>query len=1181
MVGGWAVLALSLGYVGLLFALAYYGDRLAQARGPAKAKPIIYALSLAVYCTSWTFYGSVGLAAKTGYNFLPIYLGPILMFSLGWPLLRRIIRISKSHNITSIADFIAARYGKSQLLAAAVTVIAALGTLPYIALQLKAVSTSFEVLVDYRAVSLAPLAGQPEPAYTALVVALLLALFAILFGTRHIDATEHNEGMILAIAFESVVKLVAFVAVGAFVTWGMLDGLGDVAARVAAGPSLQRLFLGGIDGTTWVTMTGLALLAILCLPRQFHVTVVENTDQRDLYKAAWLFPLYLIAINLFVVPIAVAGLGTFPAGADGDMFVLALPMAAHQEMFALIAFIGGLSAATGMVIVSSVAISNMISNDLVMPIVLHGRRLGLADRADMGKLILRIRRAAIVAIMLLGYGYYRIIADSLTLASIGLLSFAAIAQFAPALLGGLIWRGANVKGALAGIVGGFLVWAYTLLLPSLAQSGWAPIELLQHGPFDVALLRPQQLFGLRFDPLTHGVFWSLLANVGCFAAVSYFTTARVIERIQANAFIDADTMQSQFTARAWRGSIRVSDLAAVVARYLGPNRVQRSFAEFGVELGVDRPAAAEADFRLVRRAEHLLASAIGAPSARLVMALALERHNLGIDGAMRLLDDATAAIQYNRDLLQSTLENVRQGICVFDRELRLACWNSQFRDLLELPPTLLRVGVTLEEIVRFKAERGEYGPGDVERIIADRLELFVGNGDAAFQWRRPNGSVLDVRTNRMPGGGYSTTYSEVTEHVQAATQLAAANELLEQRVRERTTELTALNLELSRAKVAADEANLGKTRFLAAASHDLLQPLNAARLYVSSLLEQQLAASERAAPADRALVRKVDASLAAVEEILGTLLDISRLDGGQLLPERKDMPLGELFEALRIEFAPLAERKGLELRIVPTSLTVNTDRRLLRRILQNLLSNAIRYTLAGKVLMGARRLGARVRVEVHDTGSGIPVDKQTLVFKEFQRFAAVPGAEQGLGLGLSIVDRIARVLDHPVTFRSALGRGTAFTVRLPRGPRAMPMGPPRELPIRALPALERTAMLCIDNEPGVLDGMQTLLQGWGCRVLLAAGLSAALQLPREVLAGLDIMIVDYHLDAEADGLRCVAALRRHAAADIPAILVTADRSETVKAAALSQGLQVLNKPIKPAALRALVMRIIATRQAAE
>jgi Na+/proline symporter/signal transduction histidine kinase len=1177
MIRGWAVLALSLGYVAFLFAVAYHGDRLAKRRGRPRAKPVIYALSLAVYCTSWTFYGSVGLAARTGYDFLPIYIGPILMFAVGWPLLARIIRISKTHNITSIADFIAARYGKSQVLAAAVTIIAVIGALPYIALQLKAVSTSFVALTRYPEIAIPALEnGQPFWSDTALAVAIILALFAILFGTRQIDATEHHEGMILAIAFESLVKLFAFLVVGAFVTWGMFDGFGDLAARIGAAAETRRLFLGGVDGPTWVTMTSLALVAVLCLPRQFHVAVVENADEGDLRKAAWLFPLYLVAINIFVIPIAAAGLLVFPGGAvDGDMFVLALPMAAGQSAIALLAFIGGLSAATGMVIVASVAVSTMVSNDLVMPIVLRGR-FGFADREDMSAVVLHIRRIAIFIFMLLAYCFCRLVGNSTALASIGLLSFAAMAQFAPALLGGLIWRGATAKGAVAGIVVGALLWAYTLLLPVLAGSGWLPQGLLDHGLFGVALLRPQQLFGLRFDPLTHGVFWSLLANVTCYVVFSLSRRPLIVERSQADAFVDFDDGQVQLGGRSWRGSISVSELAAVAAQYLGVERAQRSFAEFARQRGGGLTPSAAADFGLVRHTERLLASAIGAPSARLVLALSLERRNLSLDGALRLLDDATAAIQYNRDLLQATLENVRQGISVFDRELRLVCWNRRFRDLLDLPPVFGRVGVTLNEILRFNAERGEYGAGDIDTLVAQRLVLFIGTGEMIFERRRPNGVVLEIRTSPM-AGGYVTTYSDITDHVQATTALAAANERLEERVHERTAALTTLNEALRRAKSVAEDANLGKTRFLAAASHDLLQPLNAARLYVSTLLERQ----SRQATADLELVRKVDASLRLVEDLLGTLLDISRLDAGALTPERREFPLGELFDSLRVEFAPLAERKGLDLRIMPTALVVDSDRHLLHRVMQNLLSNALRYTLSGKVLMGVRRSGIELVIDVSDTGSGIPLEYQGRVFQEFQRFAPGPGTEHGLGLGLSIVDRISRILDHPVRFRSQPGRGTTFSVRVPRGKGVEAQGMIETPPPRALPSLEQAVVLCVDNEATVLDGMQALLESWSCRVLLARGLREAVALAVAEPLKPELLIVDYHLDQSGDGADCVEALRRAYGAVLPAVIVTADRSEAVRARALARGLMVLHKPVKPAALRSLLMRLLATRQAAE
>ena len=1177
MIGSWTVLALSLGYVAFLFAIAHLGDRAAKRRGRRpKAKPIIYALSLAVYCTSWTFYGSVGLAARTGYDFLPIYIGPILLFALGWPLLTRIIRISKAHNITSIADFIAARYGKSQALAAVVTIVAVIGALPYIALQLKAVSASFLALTRAGMVA-AGAHGEPIWSDTALAVSLILALFAILFGTRHVDATDHHEGMILAIAFESVVKLLSFLMVGAFVTWGIFGGLADLASRAGKMPAITDLFTSGVDGSTWVTMTGLAFAAALCLPRQFHVAVVENADVADMRKAAWLFPLYLVAINLFVIPICIAGLLVFPTGnVDGDLFVLALPIAEGNSGVALLAFIGGFSAATGMVIVACIATSTMVSNDLVMPILLRGGRLGLAQHADIGAIVLHIRRISILAFMLLAYCFYRLIGDSVALASIGLLSFAAMAQFAPALLGGLVWRGATAKGAIAGIVAGFTLWVYTLLLPALAASGWLSQDLLEHGPFGVWLLRPEALLGLRFSPLTHGVFWSLLANITCYCLVSLARLPRVVERNQASAFIDFSPGQGHPGGRAWHGSIRVSELADVAARYLGVERAQRSFAEFARRRSATLDPAAPAEFGLVRHTERMLAGAIGAPSARLVIALSLERRNLSLGAAMRLLDDATAAIQYNRDLLQATLENVRQGISVFDRDLRLICWNRRFRDLLDLPAEFGRVGVGLEEIIRFNAERGEYGPGDADSLVQQRLQLFIGRGETVFERRRPNGTVLEMRNSPM-AGGYVTTYSDITEHVRAAGELAVANERLEERVRERTAALTALNDALRRAKAIAEDADLGKTRFLAAASHDLLQPLSAARLYVSTLLERQ----ERQPAEDILLVRKVDASLRLVEDLLGTLLDISRLDAGALKPDRGDFTLDELFGSLRMEFAPLAERKGLDLRVMRSSLSVESDRHMLHRVLQNLLSNALRYTTTGRVLMGARRAGGDVVIQVCDTGAGIAPEHQAHVFREFHRYAAGPGSEQGLGLGLSIVERICRILDHPVGLRSQPGRGTVFSVRVPRGTPAEHLPPSEAVPMRAGPNLEQAVVLCIDNERSVLDGMRTLLESWSCRVLLAGDVAEALAALDADAGPPELLIVDYHLDHGGNGIEAVETLRRAYGADLPAVIITADRSEAVRARALAHGVALLNKPVRPAALRALLMRLLLAREAAE
>src|SRR6187455_3113084 len=496
MLQGHVIVLVAFAYLGLLFGIAYYADQRADAGRSIIANPYIYALSLAVYATAWTFYGSVGRAASDGIGFLPIYLGPTLMIALWWLVMRKIIRISKNNRITSLADFIASRYGKSALLGGLVTVIAVIGILPYISLQLKAISTSYAILLQYPEISMPASAAAGSHALaadTAFWVAMILAAFTILFGTRHLDAAEHHEGMVAAIAFESLVKLLAFLAVGAFVTFGIYNGLGDLFSRAAAVPKLEAMMtpLEGVAGgyASWVWLTILSMMAIMFLPRQFQVTVIENVDEKHLSKAIWLFPAYMLAINVFVLPIAFGGLLHFPdGGVDADTFVLTLPMAEKQEWLALLVFIGGLSAATGMVIVETIALSTMVCNDLVMPVLLRMRRLRLNQRPDLTRLLLGIRRGAIVGILLLGYVYFRLAGEAYALVSIGLISFAAVAQFAPVVLGGIFWKGGTRLGALAGLSAGFTVWLYTLLLPALARSGWLPISFLEQGPFGISLL---------------------------------------------------------------------------------------------------------------------------------------------------------------------------------------------------------------------------------------------------------------------------------------------------------------------------------------------------------------------------------------------------------------------------------------------------------------------------------------------------------------------------------------------------------------------------------------------------------------------------------------------------------------------------------------------------------------------
>ncbi len=667
-------------YLCLLFAIAYYGDKRADRGQSIIGNPYIYALSIAVYCTSWTFYGSVGRAASSGVGFLPIYIGPTLTFILGWYLIRKIIRISKVNRITSIADFIASRYGKSSNLGGLVTIIAVVGILPYISLQLKAISMSFSVLLGYPEIAMPAQSGStPILQDTALYVALIMAAFAILFGTRHIDASEHHEGMVAAIAFESVVKLLAFLAVGVFVTFGVYQGFGDLFSRAAASGDLARLFTidAGTGYSTWISLTVLAMLAIFVLPRQFQVLVVENVDERHFKKAVWLFPLYLLLINIFVLPIAFGGLLHFPQGrVDADTFVLALPMAEHQQTIALLAFIGGLSAATGMIIVETVALSTMVCNDLVMPTLLRFGRLHLSERRDLTGVLLAIRRGAIVVIVLLGYAYVRLIGETYALVTIGLVSFVAAAQFAPAIIGGILWTGATKAGALAGLTGGFLVWIHTLLLPSFARSGWIGESVVNDGPLGIALLRPYELFGLSgLDPIAHALFWTMVVNVGLYIAVSLVTSQTIIERSQANQFVDI--FRAASGERIWRGRATIGDLRRLLARFLSEPLANSALHRFTRERNRRLDDASPADAEIVSYVERQLAGAIGASSARIMVASVLREEMHDIDEVMQILDEASELIVYSR-----RLEEKSQELEAATNELRAA--NERLKELDKL-----------------------------------------------------------------------------------------------------------------------------------------------------------------------------------------------------------------------------------------------------------------------------------------------------------------------------------------------------------------------------------------------------------------------------------------------------------------------------------------------------------------
>ncbi|MCF3643169.1 hybrid sensor histidine kinase/response regulator [Rhizobium sp. TRM95111] len=1150
----------------LLFAVASYGDR--KSRDPsvaARGRPLVYALSLAIYCTSWTYFGGVGLATTHGLEFAGIYIGPILMFTLGMPLIRRIVTLAKSERLTSIADFIAARYGKNPGVAAIVALIALIGYVPYIALQLKAVSSSVAAMVDTSGYGISLQGGIAD---LPLVVTLFLACFAIVFGTRHTDATEHQDGLILAISMESLVKLIAFASVGVYVLFFVFDGFGDLWSRAAENARVVAALSYETPVARWLLLIVLSAFAIIMLPRQFHVAVVENRTQGELRMAGILLPLYLIAINLFVLPIAIGGVFAFDGQGDADLYVLTLPLSEGQPLLTMIAFIGGFSAATAMVIVASVALSIMVSNDIVIPIFLRRNLIGgESQQADLSRTLLRIRRFAIFFVLLLGYAYYRAASSNAGLASMGLLAFAAIAQVAPSLLGGLFWRQATARGAMAGMISGLVVWAYLLFLPSLGVSDNAYVAETVLG----FLFPGSTIFtGEAADPLVNATLLAIMVNIGAYVVGSLTRNPTPIERLQAGTFIRSKP-QLERAFRGRRTKVTISDLKTTIARYLGEERMQRSFHTYERQSGRWLDDNAPADMALVHFSEQLLGSAIGSSSARLVLSLALRRIDDMPADTNWLLDQASEALLYNQDMLQTALGQMDQGIAVFDSAANLTVWNRRFRQLLDLPEQVGQVGYPLRDIVGMLAQRGNSAPSETQALL-DRIMTF----DVPFPLVLSGGSrIVEVRTNAMPDKGFVATFSDITDRVEADRALKQANETLEMRVQERTAELTRVNTELAEARASAEEANIGKTRFFAAAGHDILQPLNAARLYSSSLVER-LGDSE-----NRMLIHNIDSSLESVEAILGAVLDISRLDTGAMKPRFQTVALKDLLRRIETDFAPMARTKNLSFKVVPSSLVVRTDPNLLRRLVQNLVSNAIKYTNTGKIVVGVRRRGTAAHIQVVDSGIGIPASKFRTVFKEFARLDEGARTAPGLGLGLSIVDRISRVLGHPVDLQSVPGRGTSFKVRVPVDESAARLKAETPPPVAKAEALTGLRVVCIDNEPKILDGMRVLLSGWGCEVTLADSLAAT-----ETLAATDLqkphaIIADYHL-GDGTGIEAIAALRASLGTGIPALLITADRTPEVRAEADRNDIAMQNKPVRPASMRAWLSQLsVAGRVAAE
>ena len=1117
-----AVVAAALLWLGLLFGTGLYAERHPAAF--AKHWRHVYALSLAVHCTSWTFYGTVTQAARYGWPLPPTFIGAILFYALAVFFMIRLVRLARESNATSLADLIATRLGKDAWLAATVTLVTVLGLIPYIALQLQAITMSFSTLT----VS-ANAAGSGAPPLWrdgALYVALAMALFAILFGTRRASAAEHNRGLVLAIAFESMFKLLAMLALGGFVWFGLKE-------LPEASHALPKQPAGG-----FVPLVILGALAMFLMPHQFHVGVVECRDEADVRTARWQFPLYLLLIALPALPLARAGMAMFGDRVPSDMYALALPLAQGNQGIALLVFLGGLSAATGMVIVGTLALSLMIGNHWFAPGLLRGawaRGIGDDERGDHRGDLLLLRRVGIVAIMLLGWAYSRLVSGNDALADVGAVSFSALATLAPA-LAFAVWRPQTPAGAAtAGVVAGFLAWSWVMLVPMIATTAGSDPAWLRDGPFGMSWLAPEALFGLTG--------WSRLGRA---VGVSLFVGA-------ATTLLLASLRGAPHRREA-RGS-DLHTLRNAGRRFLPAQRVD--------ELLRHAPANGPVPAAIESRLEHELAAILGSASARLLLDAArrdaadtdthgVERRGADLDTVAAIVGEASEDLRFNQRVLEAALENMTQGISVVDSELRLVAWNKRYAELFAFPPGMLRVGLPIAEASEW-ALREVAGIDRANDALQRRLDHMRAGTTHLSERVFPDGSIIEIRGNPMPGGGFVATFTDVTAFREAETGLKRINETLEQRVVERTALLES-------AKREAEHANDAKGRFLAAIGHDLLQPLHAAHLFADAL--QQRGDGEQ-----RALAVQIGGALDSTTDLLTGLLDMSRLEAGGLVPEPRAFPLAEVLEPLVGQFGAIAAERGLQLRFVPTRAWVRSDPQLLRRVLQNFLANALRYTERGSVLLGVRRHGDALRIEVHDTGPGIDAGQCEAIFEEFRRGEDAPG--QGLGLGLAIAQRIAGLLGSEVRLRSQPGRGSAFAIAVPRVVAAHPQQAVR----RGLAGLR---VLVVDNEPQALDALASVLRGWGCEVVAATdGDAAAAALAATPCA---LWIFDYHLDHGDDGVSLHARLgeRREPA---PCLILSADQTGAVRMAAQEAGLPLLMKPLRPLALKSMLDRMLAARAA--
>ncbi|NQZ88750.1 MAG: PAS-domain containing protein [Colwellia sp.] len=1138
MFPNWQLSALSIGYIGLLFLIAFLGNKYRH-KIARKSQGIIYALTLGVYCTSWSFLGTTGQASTNFLSHIPIYLGPILLFVFAWPFIQRIVRVSLKLNLTSLADLLASRYGKSHNLAIMVTIVALIGTMPYIALQLKAIVYSFQQL-------------QAEQSLVTwrfgLISSLVLAGFTVIFGIRHIDVTERHPGVMLAIAFESLVKLFAFLAVGVFVTFFVFDSPMDLWYKSGANLQLEQQ-LNFPNMMSMLAMLVIVMAAFLSLPRQFQVMVVELKDPKDTKLSRKIFPLYLLVFALFAAPLGIAGQMLLGNSVPSDAYVLFLPWHHDQTWLTLFAFLGAISAASSMVIISSIALSTMLSNEIVFPYIFRASKTKNTDFDQFRLRLLNIRKVLVFLVILLGYGVFLMTSPD-TLSSLGEIAFGAFAQLTPALVAAFYWRRASLTGVYAGILIGFSLW---FLLNFIPQFG------LYEQPFTDSFLSANTTVSLL----------SLTVNILVMWALSQISRQSVQERVQASLFLEWQAPKPLSSQK--KRHVDERDLEVLVSKFVGEGKAKISFKQF--QQGIVKKEVSQHDYnqQLLLHTENTLASVMGASSARLVLSSALDGRDIALDEIAVLVEDASSQQRkFSQNLLQSAIENASEGISIVDNELKLVAWNKKYIDLFSYPKELVYKGCPIKHLIRYNASRGLCGDGEISRQVEKRLDYLRNGSPHTSERQHPDGQVIRIQGNPLPGGGFVMLFSDVTAYKEAERVLKDTNIDLEAIITERTKKLEKTNEDLDIARKKAEQAHIKKSLYLKACSHDLMQPLEAARLFTSALSSQGNLSESQLRQ-----VKNIDHSLKVANDLLADLGEIARIESGNITAHYTTFSINDLFTDLAQEFSASAEEYDVEFRVVYCKAWITSDRNLLRRILQNLIGNAFRYASPGKVLLGARIVNKQVSIQVLDNGPGIPLEKQEIVFEQFTQLENNSNhASRGLGLGLNITQSLAQLLGHPLSLKSKEHHGCKFTVAITKAHRQFNIE--IEKPVAKI-GLKDVTVMCIDNDPDVLNGMIELLGAWHCNVLSADSFEQAKEVFSNHQNDIEILLVDYQLNNNQDGLTLTKQLRETANHFIPAILITATTESDIEERTQNANVGFMRKLVKPAALRAMMSAMLAKK----